>query len=361
MEKIQELLKNPIVTGVTGLVVGLFVGLVVLGWGLTPLQYKDAAPSNLQADYKADYLVMAVQAYSKDTNIALAKMRWEGLGKDAPTLLEGVRSAKKAQTADLEAFSVAVTGAVKPSTSATPAANATPAAGSEGGFSWLLIIIPVLCLVLIAIGVVGFLLFTSNKSKSQAPTASGESSQSAVPNVGAPTIPLARQAAEINRAAERTDFQAEGQENPVAQFMTTYMAGDDLYDDSFSIDSPAGEFLGECGVGISHTVGVGDPKKVTAFEVWLFDKNDIQTVTKVLMSPYAFEDAGIRQQLESKGEPVLAEGGQRLVLETATLQLEARVVDMSIGQGAAPDNSIFDRLTLELAVWPKAAAPAPEA
>ena len=63
-----------------------------------------------------------------------------------------------------------------------------------------------------------------------------------------------------------------------------------VFDDSFSIDSPAGEFLGECGVGISETIGVGEPKKVTAFEVWLFDKNDIQTVTTVLMCKNAFED-----------------------------------------------------------------------
>jgi hypothetical protein len=131
------------------------------------------------------------------------------------------------------------------------------------------------------------------------------------------------------------------------------MQGDDLYDDSFSIDSPSGEFLGECGVGISDTVGVGDPKKVTAFEVWLFDKNDIQTVTKVLMSEHAFNDQNIRQRLASKGEPVLIEAGKHLLLETATLQLEARVVDMNYGQGALPENSFFERLTLELAVWPK--------
>lgn len=135
--------------------------------------------------------------------------------------------------------------------------------------------------------------------------------------------------------------------------MTTYMAGDDLYDDSFSIDSPSGEFLGECGVGISETIGVGDPKKVTAFEVWLFDKNDIQTVTKVLMSHHAFEDPTTMQRLESKGEPVLSEPGKRVVLETATLVLEARVVDMNYGKGAQPASSFFDRLTLELAVWPK--------
>jgi hypothetical protein len=140
---------------------------------------------------------------------------------------------------------------------------------------------------------------------------------------------------------------------PVAQFMTTYMVGDDLYDDSFSIDAPTGEFLGECGVGISETVGVGEPKRVTAFEVWLFDKNDIQTVTKVIMSAHAFDDEKIHARLESKGEPILAEPGKQILLETATLQLEARVIDMDYGEGAAPDQSYFQRLTLELAIWPK--------
>jgi len=154
---------------------------------------------------------------------------------------------------------------------------------------------------------------------------------------------------------QRTNYAAEGQETPVAQFMTTYVQGDDLYDDSFSIDSPTGEFLGECGVGISDTIGVGDPKKVTAFEVWLFDKNDIQTVTKVLMSEHAYHDPAISQRLMSKGEPVVIEAGQHVLLETATLQLEARVIDMNYGQGALPTNSFFERLTLELAIWPKTA------
>jgi hypothetical protein len=135
--------------------------------------------------------------------------------------------------------------------------------------------------------------------------------------------------------------------------MTTYVLGDDLYDDSFSIDSPTGEFLGECGVGISDTIGVGDPKKVTAFEVWLFDKNDIQTITKVLMSEHAYNDPSISQRLMSKGEPVVIEAGQHIMLETATLQLEARVIDMNYGQGALPNGSYFERLTLELAIWQK--------
>ncbi len=107
-------------------------------------------------------------------------------------------------------------------------------------------------------------------------------------------------------------------------------------------------------MGISETIGVGDPKKVTAFEVWLFDKNDIQTVTKVLMSRHAFDDPGISQRLASKGEPVLAEPGKIVVLETATLILEAVIENMGYGQGALPQNSFFDQMTLKLQIWQKA-------
>ena len=144
-----------------------------------------------------------------------------------------------------------------------------------------------------------------------------------------------------------------GEAPPVAHYVTSYVIGDDLFDDSFSIDSPSGEFLGECGVGISETIGVGDPKKVTAFEVWMFDKNDIQTVTKVRMSPHAFNDPGFRSKLEAKGELVAMEPQKQIVLETQTLQMIATVSDMQYGQGTLPEGSYFDRVTLELAIWSK--------
>jgi hypothetical protein len=163
----------------------------------------------------------------------------------------------------------------------------------------------------------------------------------------------AMQAQQAAREAEWTDYSALGEETPMVQFMASYKLGDDLFDDSFSIDSPSGEFLGECGVGISETIGVGDPKKVTAFEVWLFDKNDIQTVTKVLMSAHAFMDEATRQRLVAKGEPVLVEPGTETVLETQSLRLVVRVVDMGYGEGALPAQSFFDRVLLELAVWRK--------
>ena len=135
------------------------------------------------------------------------------------------------------------------------------------------------------------------------------------------------------------------------QFMTTYLHGDDLYDDSFSIETPSGEFLGECGVGISETIGSSDVKNVTAFEVWLFDKNDIRTVTKVLMSDHAFNDDGIRARLAPKGEAVKTDANTRVILETASLRVQARIVDSSYSSSAMPPNSVFDRITIELAAW----------
>jgi hypothetical protein len=135
--------------------------------------------------------------------------------------------------------------------------------------------------------------------------------------------------------------------------MTTYVLGDDLYDESFSIDTQAGEFMGEYGVGVSEAIGVGEPKKVTALEIWLFDKNDIKTATKVLMSKHAFNDPAIRSRLEPKGELVIVEPQVQVLLETATLQLLATVVDLEYGHGPLPTDSYFERITLELAIWPR--------
>jgi hypothetical protein len=170
---------------------------------------------------------------------------------------------------------------------------------------------------------------------------------------GPSTVTAVMQAAEASKSAEKTDFQALGLAPPITQTMTTYVLGDDLYDESFSIDTGGGEFLGEYGVGVSETIGVGEPKKVAALEIWLFDKNDIKTATKVLMSEHAYNDPNIRARLEPKGELVVVKAGEQVLLETQTLQLLATIVDMDYGMGAMPQKSYFDRITLELAIWPR--------
>ncbi len=71
------------------------------------------------------------------------------------------------------------------------------------------------------------------------------------------------------------------------------------------------------------------------------------------MSSHTFRDDAARERLSAKGEPVLSSPGVETVLETETLQMVARVVEMQYGEGALPEESFFERVTLELAVWSK--------
>ncbi len=159
---------------------------------------------------------------------------------------------------------------------------------------------------------------------------------------------------------QSSDFAASGLGTPLIQKMSIYALGRGQYDDSFSIEDENEKFLGECGAGISETIGVGDPQKVTAVEVWLFDKDDfVRTVTKVFASAHAYNDPALRAKLEPKGDVMLVEPGAVAVMETASLRLQARVVDISYGTGPLPANSYFEKLTLELAAWRKVPGMAP--
>lgn len=319
---VRDLLKNPSIAGTAGFVLGLIIGLFVLGWWLWPVEWTDAGPVDLRPDAREDYLRMAIDSFAVNGNNALARARWEALGETAEDTLAAIEANPGSQNPTaIETFKTAV-GAAAP---------VGPQEEAGGGPPWLLILA---CFVTALLAVGLLVMYLSRQ------TGGGE-------------ITPAMQAAEFTREMERTDYAALGEEPPLTQFVTTYMLGDDLFDDSFSIDSPAGEFLGECGVGISETIGAADPKRVTAFEVWLFDKNDIQTVTKVIMSPHAFRDAGLRERLSAKGEPVMASVDAPVMLETKTLRMTARIADMGTGGPPLPEDSHFERLTLELAIWQK--------
>lgn len=322
METVREQLNKPLWIGIVAFVGGLFIGLVVLGWWLWPVQWTDAGPDDLRLEYQEIYLRMAIDSYTIHQDAAVAQQRIAEVGENADELLAQISADPQTQSPEsIQAFILFAGGEA---VAVTPTAPETRSAART--------ILPWLCAItLVLAGVLVLVFLVRNRSLRS-------------------FLPERKEAPPVT---EYPEYVAAGEEPPLSQFMTTYQIGNDLYDDSFSIDSPAGEFLGECGVGISETIGVGDPKKVTAFEVWLFDKNDIQTVTKVLMSQHAFDDETTRQRLSAKGEPVPAETGREMILETATLRLQARVVDMSYGSGALPPESFFERLTLELVAWPK--------
>ena len=98
-----------------------------------------------------------------------------------------------------------------------------------------------------------------------------------------------------------------------------------------------------------------------AFEAWLFDKGrgtlKTTTVTKVLMSDFAYQNEIVRKKLVSRGEgeafePVLATPGGTFTLETDFLVAQGHIVEMEYGEGTPP-LSFFKNLTINFDIHQK--------
>ena len=331
MELIVARLKKLPILPIALFIGGLLLGLLI-AWVVVPVQFVDATPSSLRADLQEDYLRMAIDSFRLNSNPDLAAQRWQNLGSGAQSAYNSIQAnPKEADPSVIKAYGDLITSVLS-------AGAEQPAADDANGSSSLIrtaVIGIGIVLILGVVATVGLYIFRL------------------LGNHGRGEGTAVMHSSEISRNAEKTNFENLGLAPPITQTMTTYVLGDDLYDESFSIDTQGGEFMGEYGVGVSEAIGIGDPKKVTALEIWLFDKNDIKTATKVLMSRHAFGDPAIRSRLEPKGELVVVERHGQILLETATLQLLATVVALEYGKGPLPPESYFERITLELAVWPR--------
>jgi hypothetical protein len=103
-------------------------------------------------------------------------------------------------------------------------------------------------------------------------------------------------------------------------------------------------------MGISEALGEGAPRRVAAFEVWLFDKLNTRTVTKVLMSDFAHGNDTLRNKLAGRGDPVLATPGGTFTLETPALTVKAEILEMDYGEGT-PAFSYFENLRVQLTAY----------
>lgn len=325
--------NRSVLVGLGAFILGFFIGLVVFGWGLTPVEYTDGGPQHLAETDQELYLITLARLYSIDNNqehVRNALGRWDGATAAVCQLASEASATNAPEAQRLEALALALDAQGCADVGAQPGAEAEEGGGLGG-------ILLVLLLIVLFVVVIGFILFAVRRS------GTGVRRE---PADYASEMPTAPQAVGLE---DDRDVNA----TPIARFQTSYARGHDTYDDSFSIENAHGDFLGECGVGISESIGLDSPKNVTAFEVWLFDKNDIRTVTKVIMSDHAFFDDALKAKLAPKGEPVLAREGETIVLETATLIINAEVTDMEYGTGALPPKSFFERFTVELSAWAK--------
>lgn len=324
-----------LLTAIVGFV-ALLIGWFGLAYLFPTFEWVDADPSYLRRSVQKDYVRLTAATYASELDANKAAQRIASLGPNWSQLVDEV-------IAESQGPEQARVSQLKQVLDALSASNQMPAPaagpGSSGGLGSLLLPLMGCLLVAALLGGVGFLLMRSRGGSLPSLSMGG---RQAVSETSMPTM------VDMDGSVAEARGGVAAGSPAIARFMSTYTLGDDAYDDSFSVDGPDGNFLGECGMGISETIGVGDPKKVTAFEVWLFDKNDIRTVTKVIMSEHAFNDEALKSRLAAKGEPVVARPGDTISLETATLVVDARIVDMAYGGGALPQSSFFERLTVEL-------------
>jgi hypothetical protein len=338
MDAMKTLLDRKWVLPAIAIIVGIGLGLFY-AWIISPVKWINGTPAQMRDDLRQDYLRMTIDSYSVNGDADLAITRYQNLGQYAQKTLEEVGVNPGSVEAEaLQNFRSTIEIFAPELPSQTSSDGNGTSSGGGGILDSIMKFLPIVCAASAVVVVVGVVIIVLRRRSERG---GEEISDDFIPEP----------------EYEPADFdlgftEALDSYEPVATFRTIYSLGDDLYDDSFSIESPTGDFLGECGVGIGDIIGVGDPKKVSAFEVWLFDKNDIQTVTNVLMSHYAYNDDETRSRLAAKGDPVLAESGGIIELETASLRVEARIVDLTYGEGALPPGSFFERIAIELRAFP---------
>jgi hypothetical protein len=360
-----RLIRQVSVGIVIGLILGVGIGLLI-GWVIRPVEYEQAYTYQLVDEEKQQYVAAVVDSYNLTKQLGVAQGRlntWtpeekvteftrlfaeylvDGKTQEAQQVaalaaelqrVEGWDPAAVSDAANQVAsqytdsgelnraqaasqFASELTGAVSPSAQVpTPAVSEPSARLPIIGDARLVAVCAVL---LLALGLIALILIFSRQRRAKERLAA----EKAVPEWAGTGPP------------------------PVLQKMSSYALGMDNFDESFAIETEDSEWLGECGMGISESLDDGAPRRVAAFEVWLFDKPNTLTVTKVLMSDYANNNEALRNKLASRGEPVLATPGGTFTLETPDLIVEAQVVEMEYGEGT-PGFGYFNNLEVMLTV-----------
>ncbi len=305
------------------LTLGLIVGLI-FAWGIWPVEWTNATPGHLRADFQDYYIASVATKFVETQDLEQAKALLGMSIKDNPWIADKTFQSSFERAAQNQPDAAAAIQLLQYALEADMAAQ-PPA---RAGLSPVILVI----LVLFVIGMLAFLVLRllGKKEKAAAPVKEEVVVEAPVTEVGAP-VQLGEELVAFNR---------------------TYVLGDDYFDPSVSIERGP-EFLGECGISFGETIGVGDPKKVTAFEVWLFDKADFPTVTAVLASEYAAQDETLRAKLSARGPMMVVRPGAQVKLETANLYLVAQVREAEYAQGNLPPNSFFGKLSLDVKVWAK--------
>ena len=167
---------------------------------------------------------------------------------------------------------------------------------------------------------------------------------------------IGRRRFEARKAPTKQQIVWEGEGTPpIKQWHGTYTLGQDNYDEFFTIETDEGDFLGESGMGIMDAIPGTSPKQVVSFDVGLFDKTDITTLSRVIMSEFAYNDETYRAKVDAnpQAEAVLAEPGKEFTFEPTAMRIVAKIDELQYGEGG---NRYFEKLTVSMDLFLKEGA-----
>jgi len=404
MNKLLDYIRrlSPLTIVLVSLFVGVLFGLMLLGWCIFPVQWYDTDPEDLRLEHRKDYLLMAADSYALTDDVEQARHRLTSLvgttwtAEDIAAMLDDLVEMRMAQgdlsgadrlsvLAGLQVVQAVGTPAATPAPSTTLALSLADRVKTPLGMG---IALGTLLLFVVLIGVLWMRQRAKKGSLSPRSKSLRKSfeerrdplrevredltteKQESGGAIGVQDFGIPREASVIAVTDETStnvepgpDLKASAQkaeieqETPgksatgesLGQFVSEYVKGELDFDTSFGIESPGGEFLGECGMGITEFIGEKEEQRVSAFEIWLFDKDDTRTVSKVLVSEYVYRDPAMRAKLSAKGELVVGREGESVELETASLKMVAQIMASKYGEsGELPDRSFFSRFTVKL-------------
>lgn len=353
--------------------VGVLVGWFLLGWLVAPVKWTNAQLSDLAPTAKQQVVAAEAAAYAltQDNQAAVRNLQALGTQEEVASIagkvMESAQAEGNVQLVDRVRFLASSIGLNLPEmTAATGAtaqpgdAAATPATepASQGAAkpakrgNGLLTLLGVL-LLLAGLALAAWLLLR------RAPGRVDEEDFVSAPEVeaerplyrpGTTQVVTSAPAAAVKPAAKPTTAATLAERSMIGQeFIASFSQGDEDYDESFDIEGSDGTYWGECGVTVSELLQ-GDDDRVTALEVWLFDKSDIRTVTKVLMSDYAYGNQALREKLVSRGDAVLLAPNLGFVLDAQTLRLTGKILDLEYDNSRAPALGTLRRLRVQLRV-----------
>ena len=377
----QSVQRSLLIGVLIGLIFGCVAGALLIGlfiWQDPPVYAGGAYPAELTDAYQDHYLAMTVDSYivNQQADVALERLKTfeeedkiRILGERSAAYVAAGRSVEAqlinnaavalkgaegwdentirvvvgdlavayqgdpARAQAINTYSAQLLGqvpdlaeapAAEPPAAGEPVAPAPAEPAQAGGLTWLWALL--CCVALLILAAVIYLVGRSRFETRKAPT------------------------------KQKIVWEGEGAP-PLKQWAGKYELGQDNYDEFFTIETDDGDFLGESGMGIMEAIAGTSPKQVIAFDVGLFDKTDITTLSRVVMTQSAFDDEALNNKISAnpQAEAILAEPGKAFSFETTALRVDARIQDMELAQNEA-GQTYFNKLTVTMDLFLKEGA-----